>query len=156
MNKIKVRVRASGAVIEIEESAFDATLHERVAAARTVGETPVDELMTGIGTATATAVATALREAGLGQVRRDLVIPGTTPAPAPDATAMRARYEADPSFARIEGLRPAWEARYLQLPEWERRVRSPESDVFTFRWAQRLAQGGRQGAPPLVRGAVTV
>lgn len=123
--RIKVKIRATGAVEEIEESAFDATLHERVeaSAAPTVGDMSAADFMAGVGAAVGTAVAEGLRAAGAGQVDRSTVVaqPGR---PAPAASGLQ--------------VQSAAAARYALLEPWERAIRSEQSDEMCKLWLRGL------------------
>lgn len=120
--QITVRQRSDGASIQIDESAFDAQLHERVEQQRrTVGDMSPEEFGGIIASAFTTSAREALTQLGVTQPRREQL---ATPA-VPYGSALRAR--------------PAWENQYRTLPAWEREVRTPESDVEVWRFLRGIA-----------------
>jgi HK97 family phage major capsid protein len=146
--KIKVRLRASGAEVEIEESAFDTALHERITP-RSIGDMPAEEFMTQLATVgarqTGEVVGQILTQLGVGQVNRGSLAttPGTQPRQSADAGAVEAQ--------RIERVRPSWERQYLTLPESERKVRTVEGDLLVLRWAQAVVDKDYARAERIIR-----
>ncbi len=111
-------VGVRGQSVEIEEASFDEKLHlkvvEQAAVPRTIGEMEPEAFTASIATSVGTALQSALEAAGVGRVDETRIVarPGETRVPAMAA-------------GRVT---PTWEYLYRSLPDWEREVRTPESD----------------------------
>ena len=136
MDTIEVTLLATGEKATIERGAFDAELHELI---ETQTESLADQVRALVSEASANnaeaiarGVADALKDAGLGRAAsRPVATPAPTPEPEPQLTGLWSQ--------------PADTVRYARLPEWERAVRTPETDQIVQRWAQAMVANDHAG-----------
>lgn len=122
---MKIKIKKTGEVREIEDSAFDAELHERIEEGTGSEErvlVGIDELKNVVRTVTEETVNERLKAAGVGEVKRDRVAIGGEAG------------ERKPAFGEAARLRSPQHELYRSLPEWEQKYRSEDTDHWVAEW----------------------
>ena len=116
---MRVRIKATKEEQEIEDSAFDASIHERIEDAGENVSVNLDTLRDVIKQVTAETVDARLKDAGVGEVDRSRV------AMRPDGKVPAG------SGARVQ---PAFASLYRTLPAWEQEIRTVDTDHWSQEW----------------------
>jgi len=129
--KINVKRLSDGAVIEIYESDFDESKHERIPSS--VGDMTPEGFAAMQAEATGSAIRQILEALGVG---KPVGKPATGTPRDPNGDDDDGDDQDPEARAYGEAVRaiPAWERQYRRLPGDERAVRSPEGDVRTWRF----------------------
>lgn len=143
---MKVLLRSTNEVIDVEDDGFNEELHLRIKEkAKTVGELTPEEFTSGIGQALGSALRDGLKELGVGKVGEgeEGKTRGIVGKAEEKVIDISPRFDTTTRGAAMLAARtvPGWEGRYAGLSLEEAEVRSPEGDVHTWRVMRALATG---------------